>query len=79
MVEAYVLVQAVPGPSGQSVSREIRAISGVVSVDDVSGPYDVIARIQGRTLDDLFRRVVSEIQSVEGVIRTLPCTVVHFD
>jgi hypothetical protein len=77
MVEAYVLIQAEPGPAGETVSKRASAIAGVVSADDVSGPFDVIAHVEATELDELLRGVVARIQALEGVIRTLPCTVVH--
>jgi DNA-binding Lrp family transcriptional regulator len=44
---------------------------------DITGPYDVIARIQAPGLDQLGRLVVSRIHVVDGVTRTLTCTVLH--
>jgi hypothetical protein len=40
------------------------------------GPYDGIARAQAPGLDELGRLVVSRIQIVDGVTRTLTCTVI---
>jgi hypothetical protein len=37
----------------------------------------VIARIQAPSLDQLGRLVVSRIQAVDGVTRTLTCTVLR--
>ena len=42
-----------------------------------SAPYDVIARVQAPGLDQLGRLVVARIQVVDGVTRTLTCTVLH--
>ena len=44
---------------------------------DLVGPYDVIARVQAPGLDQLGRLVVFRIQVVDGVTRTLTCTVIH--
>jgi DNA-binding Lrp family transcriptional regulator len=79
MVEAYVLIQAKPGPAGQGVSKEIATIKGVISAEDVSGPYDVIARARGRSLDELAKLVMAKIQLLDGVTRTLACPVVHLE
>lgn len=79
MVEAYVLIQAKPGPAGQGVSKEVATIEGVISAEDVSGPYDVIARARGPSLDELARLVVARIQLLDGVTRTLACPVVHLE
>ena len=52
-------------------------IDGVVSADDVTGPYDVIVKTEADTLDDLGKMVVSKIQAVDGITRTLTCPVVR--
>jgi DNA-binding Lrp family transcriptional regulator len=49
----------------------------VERAEDVTGPYDVVARIQARGLDQLGRLVVARIQAVDGVTRTLTCPVVR--
>jgi len=77
MVEAYVLVNAEPGRVGRPVSKQIGAIKGVLSAEDLSGPYDVMVRVEGRDLDDLAKLVVAKIQVLEGVTRTITCPVVH--
>jgi DNA-binding Lrp family transcriptional regulator len=74
MVEAYVLIQVEPGTS-LPLTKELSGVKGVVSVDDVVGPYDIVARAEATSLDSLARLVVSEIQACEGVTRTLVCAV----
>jgi len=75
-VDAYILVQTEVGKAAQ-VAREVAGIKGVVSAEDVTGPYDVIVRAEARTLDDLSRQVLIKIQQVEGITRTITCSVVH--
>jgi hypothetical protein len=43
----------------------------------VIGPYDVIARAESDTEDELAKMVVSRVQMIDGITRTLTCTVVH--
>ena len=74
-VKAYVLIQT--EVSAGHVAGQIRSVKGIESADDVSGPYDVIARVEAADLDELGRMVVSEIQRVEGVTRTLTCPIVE--
>jgi DNA-binding Lrp family transcriptional regulator len=76
MVAAYVLIQTEVGKAGQ-VARAIAEIKGVHEVEPVAGPYDVIARAEARGIDDLGRLIVSKIQAVNGVTRTLTCAVTH--
>jgi len=75
-VSAYVLIQTEVGKAAQ-VATEIRGIDGVVSADDVTGPYDVIARATADTMDDLGKMVVSRVQMIDGITRTLTCPVVN--
>jgi DNA-binding Lrp family transcriptional regulator len=75
-IAAYVLIQTEVGKA-VSVAEEARKISGVLSADDVTGPYDVIVKTEAPSLDDLGKMVVSQIQAVEGITRTFTCPVVN--
>lgn len=77
MVSAYILIQTEVGRASQ-VTRELGNIQGIVAVDPVTGPYDVIARGEAADLDELAKTVVMPIQAVEGVTRTLTCPVLSF-
>lgn len=75
-VQAYVLIQTEVGKAAQ-VASEVGAVAGVTSAEDVTGPYDVIVRAEAESVDELGKMVVSRIQAVEGITRTLTCPVVH--
>ena len=75
-VSAFVLIQTEVGKAAQ-VAEEVAKIDGVVSAEDVTGPYDVIVRAESDTMDDLGRLVVSRVQLIDGITRTLTCPVVH--
>jgi DNA-binding Lrp family transcriptional regulator len=76
MLSAYVLVQTEVGKVAH-VAQALNDLDGVQLAEDLTGPYDVIARIQAPGLDQLGRLVASRIQLVDGVTRTLTCTVLH--
>jgi DNA-binding Lrp family transcriptional regulator len=76
MLSAYVLIQTEVGKAAH-VAQALSDLDGVESAEDVTGPYDVIARVQAPGLDQLGRLVVSRIQVVDGVTRTLTCTVIR--
>jgi DNA-binding Lrp family transcriptional regulator len=59
------------------VAQALSDLDGVQVAEDITGPYDIIARIQAPGLDQLGRLVASRIQVVDGVTRTLTCTVIH--
>ena len=48
----------------------------VISVDAVTGPYDVIALLESEDLDTLGQAITDGIQRVDGVQRTNTCLVV---
>jgi DNA-binding Lrp family transcriptional regulator len=76
VVTAYILVQTEVGKAAQ-VARDIAEIPGVQQAEDVTGPYDVIARAEARNIDELGRLVVARVQAVDGITRTLTYPVVH--
>ena len=76
VVQAYILIQTDVGKAA-SVATAIAALEGVALAEDVTGPYDVIARVEAKTVDELGKLVIAKIQDVEGITRTLTCTVVH--
>jgi DNA-binding Lrp family transcriptional regulator len=75
-VSAYILIQTEVGKASNVVD-EIRKLDGIVEADDVTGPYDVIVKAQADTMDELGKMVVSQVQLVEGITRTLTCPVVN--
>jgi DNA-binding Lrp family transcriptional regulator len=76
VVTAYILIQTEVGKAAQ-VAKSTALIKGVLSAEDVTGPYDVIVRAEARNVDDLGKLVVARIQGVDGITRTLTCPVVH--
>jgi DNA-binding Lrp family transcriptional regulator len=76
VVQAYILIQTEVGRAA-AVAEAIAAIPGVALAEDVTGPYDCIARVEAETVDELGKLVIAKIQEVEGITRTLTCTVVH--
>jgi DNA-binding Lrp family transcriptional regulator len=76
VVQAYILIQTDVGKAAE-VAREIAQVKGVTLAEDVTGPYDVIVRAEARNVDELGKLVVSRVQSLEGITRTLTCPVVH--
>jgi DNA-binding Lrp family transcriptional regulator len=76
VVQAYILVQTEVGRAA-AVAGQINDLPGVLSAEDVTGPYDVIVRTEADSMDDLGRLIVARIQVIEGITRTLTCPVVN--
>jgi DNA-binding Lrp family transcriptional regulator len=75
-VTAYVLIQTEVGRA-EKVAKAARDIGGVVTSDNVAGPYDVIVKAESESLDELGQLVVSAIQKVDGITRTFTCPIVN--
>jgi DNA-binding Lrp family transcriptional regulator len=76
VVQAYILIQTEVGKA-RDVAAAIDKIQGVVRVDAVTGPYDVVVLAEGHSVDELGRMIVSRIQYVPGITRTVTCSVVN--
>ena len=75
MVSAYILIQTELGAAA-AVAEAAADLPGVIAADDVTGPYDVIVRAEAANVDELGRLVVSALQAVPGITRTLTCPVI---
>jgi hypothetical protein len=73
MIAAYVLIWTEVGQAAV-VAAALRDVPGVSEAVSVTGPYDVIARAEARNIDELGRLVVSRVQALGGVARTMTCT-----
>lgn len=72
MAKAFVLMETAVGRSKEVVAA-LNKIPGVTSVDAVTGPYDIIAIIQGETLNDIGDTVTGKIHPIPGISRTVTC------
>ena len=59
------------------MAAAIDKINGVVRVDAVTGPYDVVVLGEAHSVDELGQMIVSKIQYVPGITRTVTCSVVN--
>jgi hypothetical protein len=75
-VSAYILIQTEVGKAG-GVAAAARVLNGVETADDITGPYDIIVRASADTIDLLGQMVVSQVQMIPGITRTITCPVVH--
>jgi uncharacterized protein with GYD domain len=51
-------------------------LAGVISSEAVTGPYDVVVFVEAEDVDALGQLVITSIQPVEGIVRTLTCPVI---
>ena len=70
--KAFVLIETVVGRNKEVVTA-LKQLEEVKSVDTVTGPYDVIAIIEGETLNDIGDSVTAKIHPIAGISRTVTC------
>ncbi|MGH2699468.1 MAG: hypothetical protein ACRDJL_09780 [Actinomycetota bacterium] len=67
-MKAYVLVQTA---DTAPVAGALKALRGVVSADDLRGPYDAIALANSVAAGRSLERIVDEIRGLPGVVRAI--------
>ena len=72
MAKAFVLIETAVGRNKEIVAA-LSQLKGVKSVDIVTGPYDIVAVIEGGNLNDVGDLVTGKIQPLAGIIRTVTC------
>jgi DNA-binding Lrp family transcriptional regulator len=75
VLDVYVLMQTQLTKTA-IVAQLVRTVPGVSETEIVTGPYDVVARVQARDMNELAKEV-TQIQALPGVTRTAICTIVQ--
>jgi DNA-binding Lrp family transcriptional regulator len=74
MAEAFVLVNCDAG-SQQEVVEELEAISSVADVKKVFGVYDVVAKVESQSPQEI-KKALNKIRLQHGIRSTITMTVV---
>ena len=70
--KAFLLIVTATGKSSEVVTS-LSKLKGVISVDTVTGPYDIIAILQTESLNDVGYLITGKINSISGISRTVTC------
>ncbi len=76
--KAYVLINLAAGVSGEVYSK-LSKMPLVQEVQAVSGPYDMIAVVDGTTFNDIGNFVLQRVQTIPGVLNTVTCNVIFLE
>lgn len=68
MISAYILVHLSPGTT-KKVIAEIRKIENIAKISVVAGEFDIVVRVQVKSLEKLLK-VTDKIQMIKGVNKT---------
>ena len=72
---AFILVETSVGRT-KDVVAALKSVNEVVSVDAVTGPYDIIAIVEASDLNAVGDVVTSRVHVVPGIVRTVTCLAV---
>ena len=70
--KAYVLIEVSVGKT-KDVVGVLEKLKGIKTVNAVTGPYDIIAVVEGETLNEIGDLVTSKIHPIAGISRTVTC------
>jgi len=66
---AYVLIKVAAGAEAK-VFEALTQIEGVEEVNVVYGEYDIIAKVNAQSMDDLRKIVIKQIRGIRGIVKT---------
>ena len=75
LAKAFVLIETAVGKTKEVVSI-LKKLEGLKSVDTVTGPYDIIAVIEAKDLNQVGDIITGRIHTIEGISRTVTCLAV---
>ena len=75
MAKVYVLIQTAVGKN-RDVITVMKGLPGMISADIVTGPYDIIAMLEAKSLSDIGELITGKIHPIPGITRTVTCLVV---
>jgi DNA-binding Lrp family transcriptional regulator len=75
-MKAYVLISIRPGEV-RDVVRQLKKIEQVKEANMTFGPYDAVAIVESKDINDLGRTLATLIQPIPGILETLTCLAVE--
>jgi DNA-binding Lrp family transcriptional regulator len=71
--EVFIFITFIPTPdvSQRELAKRIAKLPGVHEVHIISGEYDLLLKVRGKSLEDIGILVVDKLRQLKGVGRTL--------
>ncbi len=76
--KAYILIEGAAG-TVPNILKRLASIEGVISASAVTGQFDIIALVEAEDINAVGKVSYSNIQMIEGVIRTITCNVIDLE
>ena len=73
--EVFIFVSFLFNPevSQRELAKRIAQLPGVSEVHIISGEYDLLLKVRGKSLEEIGKLVVDKLRQLKGVGRTLTC------
>ena len=76
MAEAYVLITCEEGHE-EKIINELSEINDILTTNRVIGPYNILVKIKGETIDTVIETITSDIKTIDKIQYTLTLKVKH--
>ncbi len=75
-MKAYVLINVRTGEL-KAVLRQLKRAEGTKEANMTFGPYDIVAIVEAKDINEVGRILAEVIQPIPGIIETLTCLAVE--
>ena len=76
MTEAYVLITCEEGHE-EKIINKLSEINDILTTNRVRGPYNIVVKIKGETIDTVIETIISEIKTIDKIQYTVTLKVKH--
>lgn len=76
MAEAYVLITCEEGHE-EKIINDLSEINDILTTNRVIGPYNILVKIKGETIDTVIETITSDIKTIDKIQYTLTLKVKH--
>jgi hypothetical protein len=76
MAEAYVLITCEEGHE-EKIINELSEINDILTTNRIIGPYNILVKIKGETIDTVIETITSDIKTIDKIQYTLTLKVKH--
>lgn len=74
--KAFVLITTSVGQT-KAVLNSLKKMEGIKSADAVMGPYDIIAVVEGESVDTVGKIITEQFHKINGIERTTTCQTIR--
>ena len=76
MVEVFVLITC-EEVNEEKIMNDLTKITEILTTNRVRGPYNILVKIKGETIDTVIETITSDIKTIDKIQYTLTLKVKH--